>query len=72
MATFKYSNSHYVRKSLGLAQARKLIETFPWLELSEIEREEFTKLIESKNAEKIINWMKERRKEDGTEILFDL
>ena len=39
MTTYKYSESAYTRKYLGLSQAKALIETFPYLELSAEERE---------------------------------
>jgi hypothetical protein len=35
MTTYKYSNSDYVRKYLGLTQTRKLLETFPIYSLSD-------------------------------------
>jgi hypothetical protein len=40
MTTYKYSESAYTRKYLGLSQAKALIETFPYLELSVGEREQ--------------------------------
>jgi len=30
LTTYKYSNSKYTRKYLGLSQVKKLIQTFPW------------------------------------------
>jgi len=35
MTTYKYSESAYTRKYLGLSQAKALIETFPYLGLSD-------------------------------------
>jgi len=58
MTTYKYSNSEYTRKYLGLIQAKKLIETFPILVLKENERDEFKNLIEKKDVENIISFVK--------------
>ncbi|MBN1801898.1 MAG: SAM-dependent DNA methyltransferase [Candidatus Lokiarchaeota archaeon] len=46
LTTYKYSDAEYIRKYLGLTQARKLIETFPWNELSERDRNEFSLMIQ--------------------------
>jgi len=53
LTTFKYSNSEYVRKYLGLSQAKKLLETFPIHLMSKNTKEIFKILIEQKNVEKI-------------------
>ncbi|PMP88705.1 MAG: methyltransferase, partial [Caldisphaera sp.] len=34
MTTYKYSDSEYTRKYLGLTQVKEIIETFPWLSLN--------------------------------------
>lgn len=60
MTTYKYSNSEYTRKYLGLSQVKKLIQTFPWLKLTENERTYFKNLIESKNVEEIISFLKKK------------
>ena len=49
MTTYKYSNSEYTRKYLGLSQVKKLIKTFPWLNLTDNERRYFKELIENKS-----------------------
>ncbi len=53
LTTFKYSNSDYIRKYLGLSQTKKLLETFP-LHLMDAEKKQILKiLIEQKNIERI-------------------
>jgi hypothetical protein len=58
MTTYKYSNSEYTRKYLGLTQTKELIETFPILALKENEQDEFRDLIEKKDVEGIISFVK--------------
>ena len=58
MTTYKYSNSEYTRKYLGLSQAKKLIETFPILNLKGTQLIEFKNLVNNKDAEGIINFIK--------------
>lgn len=53
LTTFKYSNSEYVRKYLGLSQTRKLIETLPLHIMSSKEKKLLKILIEQKNIEGI-------------------
>lgn len=53
LTTFKYSNSDYIRKYLGLSQAKKLLETLPVHRIS-VEKKKILKiLIEQKNIEGI-------------------
>ena|GEM_PF-234632 len=59
LTTYKYSSAKYTRKYMGLSQARKLIQTFPILRLKE-EKNEFLKLIESKDASKIFLFMEKK------------
>jgi hypothetical protein len=54
MTTYKYSESAYTRKYLGLSQAKALIETFPYLELSSGEREQLRGLVQAGDAEGVI------------------
>jgi len=55
LTTFKYSNSDYIRKYLGLSQTKKLLETFP-IHLISGEKKNILKiLIEQKNIEEIKN-----------------
>jgi len=58
MTTYKYSNSEYTRKYLGLTQTKELIETFPILLLKRNERDKFKDLIEKRDAEGIISFIK--------------
>lgn len=55
MTTFKYSDSDYVRKYLGLSQTKKLLETFPVHLMSSKTKEILRILIEQKNIEGIKN-----------------
>jgi hypothetical protein len=58
MTTYKYSESMYTRKYLGLSQAKALIETFPYLELSAEERDRLRMLVQSRDAEGVIAFLK--------------
>jgi len=58
MTTYKYSNSEYTRKYLGLSQVRGLIETFPILSLKGRKRNEFENLINKKDTEGVIFFVK--------------
>ncbi len=53
LTTFKYSNSNYIRKYLGLSQAKKLLETFPIHLISEEKKKMLKILMEQKNIEGI-------------------
>jgi len=68
MTTYKYSNSEYTRKYLGLTQAKKLIQTFPLLTLNENEKEHLKKIVDSKNIERILNFVQTINKKKGLEI----
>jgi hypothetical protein len=63
MRTYKYSNSEYTRKYLGLSQAKKLIQTFPLLNLNENEKAHLKSLVYTKNIEKIIIYLKSKIRE---------
>ena len=53
LTTFKYSNSNYIRKYLGLSQIKKLLETFP-VHLMTVKTKQILRiLIEQKNIEGI-------------------
>ena len=58
MTTYKYSNSEYTRKYLGLSQVKELIETFPILSLEKNERDEFERLIYEGGIEEVIDFIK--------------
>ncbi len=53
LTTFKYSNSDYIRKYLGLSQTKKLLETFPIHQISTEKKKILKILIEQKNIEGI-------------------
>jgi len=57
LTTYKYSNSEYTRKYLGLTQAKKLIQTFPLLSLNENEKVYFKSLVDAKDVKNIINFI---------------
>ncbi len=58
LTTYKYSNSEYTRKYLGLSQVKEIIKTFPILTLSEKEKKYFENLIEQKEVEELISFIK--------------
>jgi hypothetical protein len=68
MTTYKYSNSEYTRKYLGLLQVKELIETFPLLELKENEQDEFKNLIEKKETDNIISFVKSFNQTKGASL----
>lgn len=53
LTTFKYSDSTYVRKYLGLSQTRKLLETFPIHLMSNQEKKLISILIDQRNIQGI-------------------
>ncbi|MHA1819975.1 MAG: N-6 DNA methylase [Promethearchaeota archaeon] len=73
MTTYKYSNSEYTRKYLGLSQVKKLIQTFP---LSMINKDGLTRginlrnLIETNAMEKLITLIKEKTEKKGLDQWF--
>lgn len=54
MTTYKYSNTSFTRKYLGLTQVKKLIETFPIMNLSEAEKTTLRRLVDARDAEGLI------------------
>lgn len=68
MTTYKYSNSEYTRKYLGLSQVKKLIQTFPLLTLKNDEKIYFENLVEhsdrigteNNNVVKLISFVKKK------------
>lgn len=65
MTTFKYSNSDYVRKYLGLSQTRKLIETFPIRSISPEQKKLLRILVTQKNVEGLKNLLRSLKKQEG-------
>jgi hypothetical protein len=58
MTTYKYSDSEYIRKYLGLSQARAIIETFPILYITDGEKDYLKNLLKHKNALEVIYFVK--------------
>ncbi len=54
LTTYKYSESAYTRKYVGLSQIKALIETFPILDLTPSEREELCRLVSEGNAGEVV------------------
>jgi hypothetical protein len=59
MTTYKYSSAEYTRKYLGLTQVRKLIQTFPILDLENEKKRILVDNIESKDFKGIFSLLEE-------------
>ncbi|MFN7161708.1 MAG: hypothetical protein ACK4NB_01445 [Fimbriimonadales bacterium] len=57
MTTYKYSESRYTRKYLGLSQAKALMETFPWRTLSLNQRDWLARAVAAGDAEAIVEFL---------------
>lgn len=57
MTTYKYSKSGYTRKYLGISQAKALIETFPYLSISDEQKAYFVALVQAKDVSQLIHFM---------------
>jgi len=55
MTTYKYSDSEYTRKYLGLSQVKAIIETFPY---ERDKLKELAEIVKNKNAEELISFIK--------------
>ncbi len=55
MTTYKYSDSEYTRKYLGLSQVKVIIETFPY---ERDKLKELAEIVKNKNAEELISFIK--------------
>ncbi len=64
MTTYKYSESRYTRKYLGLTQVKALIETFPYLDLDPQERAQFFALVQARDAESILSCLSSSTPQD--------
>ncbi|MHA1506636.1 MAG: N-6 DNA methylase [Candidatus Asgardarchaeia archaeon] len=62
MTTYKYVDKEVTRKYLGLTQIRKLIETFPILELNSDGIKELREAVEKGDPEEIISFIRKIRK----------
>ena len=70
MTTYKYSNSEYTRKYLGLSQVKKIVQTFPWLKLTEEERVYFKDLIKNKDVVALISFVKKKNEKRRLGLWF--
>ncbi|MEZ0290166.1 MAG: N-6 DNA methylase, partial [Sulfolobales archaeon] len=61
MTTYKYADTTFTRKYLGLTQVRKLIETFPILELDREEKKRLREAIEKRDIERLIKHLENLR-----------
>jgi type I restriction-modification system DNA methylase subunit len=55
MTTYKYSESEYTRKYLGLSQVKAIIETFPY---EKDKLKELAEIVKNKDAEELISFIK--------------
>ncbi|MCD6383052.1 MAG: N-6 DNA methylase [Thermoplasmata archaeon] len=67
MTTYKYSNSEYTRKYLGLTQVKKLIQTFPLLNSND-EYLYLKTLIKNRNTAELISFIKKKNRQVGLEV----
>ncbi len=58
LTTYKYSDADYTRKYLGLTQVRSLIQTFPYSKMNEELKEKLNELINKKNFNDILDFLK--------------
>lgn len=58
LTTYKYSDSDYTRKYLGLTQAKALIKTFPILTINKEKKEKLSNLITEKKATQVLSLVK--------------
>lgn len=68
LTTYKYSESAYTRKYLGLSQVKSLIETFPILGLPPLWRRSFETLVQRRNAEGVIGLLESLKKQEGLSL----
>ncbi len=61
MTTYKYSKSEYTRKYLGLTQTKRLIETFPLLQITPTQKQLLHELLEKKDIEQLFSFLKQIR-----------
>ncbi len=57
LTTYKYSNADYTRKYLGLTQARKLIQTFPYHVFNEKSKIKLRNLIDKKDFDGLLEFL---------------
>ncbi|MFW9819720.1 MAG: N-6 DNA methylase [Candidatus Thorarchaeota archaeon] len=57
LTTYKYSDADYTRKYLGLTQARKLIQTFPYHVINEKSKIKLRNLIDKKDIDGLLRFL---------------
>ncbi|MBA7690624.1 hypothetical protein ES703_99154 [subsurface metagenome] len=62
LTTFKYSNSKYTRKYLGLIYVKRLIETYPYLDFNKEQNETLKNLILNNDVAGILNLLENHKK----------
>lgn len=65
LTTYKYSNAEYTRKYLGLTQARKLIQTYPYTNISLRLKEKLANFIRKKDYNGVLEQLKTCKKESN-------
>lgn len=68
LTTYKYSDSAYTRKYLGLSQAKALIETFPYRDISSVQREMLREAVQKHDAERVIVLLETFRNGDNLRL----
>lgn len=62
LTTYKYSRAEYTRKYLGLTQVRSLIETFPIMNLDNLNKRKLIEAMEKNDFKSILNIFKKKKK----------
>ena len=62
LTTYKYSKAEYTRKYLGLTQVRSLIETFPIMNLHNLNKRKLIEAMEKNDFKSILNILKKKKK----------
>ncbi len=61
LTTYKYSRAEYTRKYLGLTQVRSLIETFPIMNLDNLNKRKLIEAMEKNDFKNILNILKKKK-----------
>jgi hypothetical protein len=70
LTTYKYSDAEYTRKYLGLTRVRSLIETFPITNLNSDDKAILYDIINNKDYEKLILFLKKIKKLYNSKIRY--
>ncbi|MFX1425902.1 MAG: SAM-dependent DNA methyltransferase, partial [Promethearchaeota archaeon] len=65
LTTYKYSNAEYTRKYLGLTQARELMQTYPYTNITQKIKEKLADFIRKKDFDKVLELLKASKKESN-------